>query len=160
MLWLLRESKHSLLITCGEAHGQLGSRFLKDSNPELFQELNNHTFILQLGHRGYGKYTSYKLPVPRAFKDFIEKETGFSEQNDGGRTDICVLCDTVSGANLSIGYYNERNSSEEVLSYNEWKHTLDLVRAMLKEHPRSPLKRYPLEPTLPCEATSSQDVTI
>ena len=159
MLWLLRSSGHSLLITCGEEHGQLGSRFLKDSNPELFQEINDHTFILQLSHRGYGKYTSYNLPVPQAFKDFIEKKTKFSEQDDGGQTDICVLCDTVSGANLSIGYYNER-SPGEVLNYNKWKHTLDLVREMLKEHPGRPFKRYPLEQTPPREATSSQDVTI
>ncbi len=49
ILWILRQDKgfgHSILITDGEEHGQRASNWLRDSHPQLFQELNQkHQFI-------------------------------------------------------------------------------------------------------------------
>lgn len=141
MLWLLRSSGHSLLITDGEERGQIGARYLRDSDPELFRELNGHSFILQLDRRGGSDYKLYDVPVTDEFRDYIEAETGFTRAFGSGRTDIIVLCESVCGANLSVGYVHEHHS-EELLRLEEWKNTLSIVRRMLAK----PLKRYPIRP--------------
>ncbi|MBQ6455170.1 MAG: hypothetical protein IJJ32_03670 [Eggerthellaceae bacterium] len=140
MLWLLRKSGHSLLLLDGEEHGQIGSHFLKKSNPELFEEINAHTFMVQLDRQNGSDYKTYQLPVPRAFVDFVERETGYSLSESTGRTDIQVLCENVSGVNLSIGFYDEHKPTER-LCLAEWEHTLSIVRTMIAK----PLSRYPLE---------------
>lgn len=139
ILWLLRNSGHSLLITDGEEHGQRGAHYLCEEYPELFRELNKHSFILQLDRRNGNDYKCYSLPVTKKFLRYIEEETGFVRAESPGRTDIVALCDTVCGANLSVGYRNE-HTAEETLCVSEWLHTLDVVRRMLEK----PLKRYPV----------------
>ena len=140
MLWLLRNSGHSLLLLDGEEHGQIGSHFLKESNPELFAEINAHTFMVQLDRQNGSDYKTYQLPVPRAFVDFVERETGYTLSESTGRTDIQVLCENVSGVNLSVGFYDEHKPTER-LCLEEWEHTLAVVRTMIAK----PLSRYPLE---------------
>lgn len=140
MLWLLRNSGHSLLLLDGEEHGQIGSHFLKESNPELFAEINAHTFMVQLDRQNASDYKTYQLPVPQAFTDYIERETGYALSESTGRTDIQVLCESVSGVNLSVGFHDEHKPTER-LCLAEWEHTLRIVRAMVAK----PLTRYPLE---------------
>ena len=139
ILWLMRESGHSLLLLDGEEHGQIGSHFLKESNPELFAEINAHTFMVQVDRQGASDYKTYQLPVPQEFIEFVERETGFALSTSTGRTDIGVLCEDVSGVNLSVGFYDEHRPTERVC-LEEWEHTLGIVRSMLAK----PLKRYPL----------------
>ena len=139
MLWLLRNSGHSLLILDGEEHGQIGAKYLRSEFRDLFDELNNHSFMLQLDRRGSHDYKCYYLDVPEEFKTFIENSTGYELSISGGFTDICTLCETVSGVNLSIGYYNE-HTREEKLVYEEWLHTFELVKGMMGQ----PMKRYEL----------------
>ena len=53
---------------------------------------------------------------------------------------LSVLCETVCGVNLSVGYYHE-HGPEESFVYGEWAHTLEIVRAMLKKE----LRRFPMK---------------
>jgi len=132
MLWLLKDLGHSLLILDGEEHGQVGAHFLQESNPVLFEEINNHSFMLQLDRRGSHDYKYYKLPVTEQFISYIEQETGYELATGKGRTDIGVLCTRICGVNLSVGYYDEHKPEEKVV-IDEWLHTLDIVRKMLKK---------------------------
>ena len=139
MLWALRESGHSLLVTDGEEHGQIGAHFLRDEHPEVFAELQTHAFMVQLDRRGASDYKCYELPVTPEFLAYVEAEAGYVRAEGKGRTDIQVLCGDVCGVNLSVGYYDEHKPEERVC-LAEWQHTLDVVRAMLAK----PLRRFPL----------------
>jgi hypothetical protein len=136
MLWLLRDSGHSLLILDGEEHGARGSEFLKRECREIFEEIIAHSV---LDRRGSSDYKFYKLPVSQEFRNYIESETGYHDAGTESRTDIVVLCETVCGVNLSVGYYDEHGPNESFV-YEEWAHTLDIVRKMLNKE----LRRYPL----------------
>ena len=141
MLWLLRNSGHSLLVLDGEEHGQIGAHFLEASNPRLFDEINRHTFMLQLDRRGASDYKTYGIPVTADFLSFIERETGYVRTEGTGKTDIGTLCRDVCGVNLSVGYYNEHHP-EETLVVAEWERTLNIVRTMLdKDLARFPVAR-------------------
>ena len=139
MLWLLRDTGHSLLILDGEEHGQVGAHFLEKNDPALFGEINTHSFILQLDRRGSRDLCFYKLPVSEPFQRFIADSTGYVSVSGPGRTDICALCTDVCGVNLSVGYYDE-HKPEETLAVEEWRHTLHVVQKLLDQ----PLKRYAL----------------
>ena len=139
MLWAMRKSGHSLLVTDGEEHGQIGAHFLRDSCPEVFAELQAHAFMVQLDRRGASDYKCYELPVTPEFLAYVEAETGYVRAEGKGRTDIQVLCGDVCGVNLSVGYYDEHKPEERVC-LAEWQHSLDVVRAMLAK----PLARFPL----------------
>ncbi len=137
MLWLLRNSGHSLLILDGEEAHQRGAFFLKENDPELFAEINSHTFIIELDRRGFAEFRTYLIPVTKAFVSFIKKETGFYSVPGQGRTDIVVLCEEICGVNLSVGYEREHHP-DETLNVSDWKNTLNVVRKMTGK----PLKRY------------------
>ena len=137
MLWLLRKSGHSLLILDGEEHGQVGANFLKDSDPELMDEINAHSFMLQLDRRNSSDYRVYDLPVTDEFRKYVEAETDYALAEGKGRTDIIPLCRDICAVNLSVGYYNE-HTPQEYVTIDEWKHTLELVRKMLAKE----LKQY------------------
>lgn len=140
MLWLLRDTGHSLLIVDGEEVGQIGSRHIRDNYPEIFDELNRHSYMIQLDRRGHMNYKIYDLPVPKDFISFIENSTGYKNAGKLSRTDIVVLCRDVSGVNLSIGYYDEHTPNERLV-FEEWLHTLTVVEELL----RPEQKRYPLK---------------
>lgn len=140
ILWLLRNSGHSLLILDGEEHGQIGAKYLKESNPVLFDEINSHSFILQFDRQGSNDYRYYDIPVSHDFITYIEKETGYLLAEGKGRTDIIVLCRDICGVNLSIGYYDEHKPSEKLV-VSEWLNTLEIARGMLEKK----LKRYVIE---------------
>ena len=140
MLWLLRNSGHSLLILNGEEHGQKGAHYLQESSPELFDEINDHSFIIQLDRRGSRDYKFYHLPVTSEFEKYVVEGTGYECAGTTSRTDICVLCEKICGVNLSVGYYNEHHP-EEFLRYDEWLGTYQIVKRMVEE----PLKQYLLE---------------
>ncbi|MBQ4071234.1 MAG: hypothetical protein IJD51_02305 [Clostridia bacterium] len=139
MLWMLRDSGHSLLLVDGEECGQIGSNHIRSDYPEIFDELNGHSYMIQLDRREHRNYKVYNLPVSDEFIDFVEGETGFYNAGRASRTDIIVLCRDVCGVNLSIGYYNEHTSSES-LNFDEWFSTLELVERILAKKQ----ERYPL----------------
>ncbi|MBR5095465.1 MAG: hypothetical protein IK095_10235 [Oscillospiraceae bacterium] len=139
ILWLLRDMGHSLLILDGEEHGQIGSHYLKEQDPELFREINEHSYIVQFDRRGSSDLRFYSLPVTGAFVSFIREKTGYQDVTGPGRTDIVALCRDVCGVNLSVGYYREHHA-DEILAVEEWRHTLHIAREMLS----GPQERYPL----------------
>lgn len=132
ILYLLRNSGHSILIVDGEEHGQVGSNFLKRENKDIYDEINNHCYALQFDRRNKGDYKCYNIPVTVNFKDFIETNLGFSDAGKKSRTDIVVLCDKICGANLSIGYYDEHTRFES-LEYKTWLKTYKKVSQMLEK---------------------------
>lgn len=139
ILYLLKDMGHSLLITNGEELHCLGSYAIKAFYPELYAELNEHQYIIQFDRQRSHDYKVYNIPVSLEFKNFIEKNTGYSEPDKRSNTDITVLCSKICGVNLSIGYYRE-HKHDEYLVYDEWKHTLDIARKMLEgKQPKFPL---------------------
>ena len=139
ILWLLRDSGHSLIILDGEEHGAQGSEFLKREHKELFNEVNAHSFIVQLDRRGTDDYKFYNLPISPKFRAYIESETGYKDAGRDSRTDIVVLCEDVCGVNFSVGYYDEHTPDESFV-YEEWENTFFTVQKMLEKK----LIRYPL----------------
>ena len=139
ILWLLKDSGHSLLILDGEEYGQIGSEHIRDSYKELYNEINDHSYIIQLDRRGSIDYKVYKLPVTAEFLRFIEDKTGYIDAGNKSFTDIVALCQTVCGVNLSVGYYNEHTEREEIV-FDEWYNTLLVVDRLISEKQ----KRFPL----------------
>ncbi len=142
ILWLLRDMGHSLLILDGEEVGQLGSRYLARHDPKLFQEINDHSFILQFDRRGSRDLRFYDLPITDEFLDYIRTQTGYEAVKSPGRTDIVALCRRICGVNLSVGYYNEHHP-EETLVVEEWRHTLHTARGLLERPQKQYLLRAP-----------------
>ena len=140
ILWLLRESGHSLLVLDGEEYGSVAAHHIEEELPELFAELNAHAYVVEVDRRQDRNYKVYDLPVTQEFRAFIEDATGYREADRRSSTDIRVLCRDICGVNLSIGYYNE-HTEEEYLVVDEWYRTLTLLEAMLAP----PQRKYLLE---------------
>ena len=139
ILWQLRESGHSLLITNDEEIGCVGSLTLREKNPALFAELNTHSYMLQFDRRNATDYKVYDIPVTEEFHEFIRLGTGYTEAGRNSSTDIRHLCRDICGANLSVGYYGEHMGNEHLV-FDEWQHTLDTARKLLAPAQ----KKYPL----------------
>ena len=140
ILWLLKNSGHSLLVTNNEEIGSLGAANIRDIHKELFEELNDHQYILEFDRRHAKDYKVYDIPVTDEFKSFIEDSTGYTEADKYSSTDITRLCGKICGVNLSVGYYRE-HEPEEYLVFSEWMNTLNVAREMLKgEQRKFPLK--------------------
>lgn len=141
ILWLLRDLGHSLIVTDGEELGGEGSRWLRDANQDIFDEINNrHRFVLEFDRRNGRDFKCYRVGTPE-FRKYIREMTNYKEPDQSSFTDICLLCGKVPGANLSIGFRNE-HSNLECLVVSEWQHTLDLCRQWLSG-PKLPRFRIP-----------------
>lgn len=130
MLWIFKDSGHSLLITDGEEHGRIGSNWLISENKDIADSINqNHQFLIQLDRRNRTDFKCYDVGTDE-FRNFIEEHTGYLEPDRHSFTDICTLCKKICGVNFSIGYYNE-HSKNETLNIQEWLNTLNVVRKLL-----------------------------
>ena len=136
ILWLLRNSGHSLLITDGEEDGCLGSTWLSNHNPDISERINAHQFMIQVDRRNSRDFKCYEVGTPE-FREFIQAETGYTEPDRKSRTDIVELCKTVCGVNFSIGYYDEHKETERLV-VDEWLHTLNMLTGFLAKE----LKRF------------------
>jgi hypothetical protein len=140
ILWLLKDLGHSILITNGEEGGLVGSRWLRNENPDIFDEINStHQFAVQFDRRNSSDYKCYSVGTA-AFRDYIGKMTGYSEPDRKSSTDIVILSDRIAGVNLSIGYRKEHTEMEHLVM-DDWQHTLDICRSWLSEND---LPRFPL----------------
>ena len=140
MLWLLRNSGHSLLICDGEECGEIGSGYLIDNFPDLTAELNDHCYFLELDHPGKNGFKTCGLPVTDEFCNYLTEQTGLQNDGSHSKTDIINLCRRICGANLTVGYY-KLHSKDEYVVYDDWFHTLQVVRTLLqKEQPKFMLK--------------------
>jgi len=131
ILYLLKNSGHSLLILDGEEHGQLGAHFLQDNYPEIFEEINQHQYALQFDRQGNSDFKCYDIPVCSEFKQHIKSTLNLRDAGKKSRTDIVVLCKNMCGANLSVGYYDEHTSCER-LCYKDWLKIYQKTAKMLK----------------------------
>lgn len=130
MIWLMKDLGHSILIVDGEEYGMKGSNFLMRENKDIAEKINkNHQFAIQLDRRNGRDFKCYGVGTNQ-FRNYVEQITGYQEPNRQSYTDICVLCQEVTGVNLSIGYHNEHTLSE-YLVLAEWKHTLEICRMWL-----------------------------
>ncbi|MEJ5365406.1 MAG: hypothetical protein WHS86_09915 [Desulfosoma sp.] len=142
ILWLLKDSGHSLLVTDGEEKGQLGSWFLVEECPDIYDEINEtHGFMVEFDRRNAADFKCYDVGTDD-FRSYVASVTGYAEPDRRAFTDICTLCRDICGVNLSVGYYHE-HSAQEYLSIREWRHTLDLCRSWLGS---ADLPRFALEP--------------
>jgi len=142
ILWLLKESGHNLLITDGEEHGQIGAKWLINSNEDIAEIIHNSAFIIQFDRRNGKDYKFYDIPVSEEFEKYIKQETGYTNAGRSSFTDIVSLCNSrksCCGVNISVGYYNE-HSDNETLNIDEWSNTLAITKRMLEKS----LKRFPL----------------
>lgn len=131
MVWLMRNSGHSLLITGGEEIGGIASNFIVKSQPDIYGEINKkHAFVVQLDRRNAKDFKCYDV----GSKDFRAHITSqlkdYNEPDRSSFTDISFLCTDICGVNLSVGYYNE-HSPEEYLVVSEWLNTLNHIRTWL-----------------------------
>ncbi len=139
MLWELRDCGHSILIVDGEEHGKHGARYLKKSNPKLFHELNQHSYMIEFDWQGTDCCLFNQVDNTRKFKKYIENELGFTDSKAKGGTDLAVLCRNICGVNLGVGYHGW-HTSKETLVVSEWENTLTKVSEFLKRsQPRFPV---------------------
>lgn len=139
ILWLLRNSGHSILITDGEEHGRIGSFWLMNNHTDIADRLNNHRFLIQFDRRNARDFKCYNVGTDE-FRTFIQKETGYTEPDRNSSTDIVTLCRDICGVNVSVGYYNE-HTTEENINIKEWMYTFTTLSALLK---LTPLHQFPL----------------
>ncbi|MCL1795150.1 MAG: hypothetical protein FWG34_14960 [Oscillospiraceae bacterium] len=133
MLWLLKDSGHSLLITDGEEHGQKGSEWLIKNNRDIAEKINfNHQFMIQLDRKNKNDFKCYQVGTDE-FRAFVKNKTGYKEPDKSSSTDICVLCKNICGVNFSVGYYNEHGCDEK-LNVREWLNTYCMVKELLAEN--------------------------
>lgn len=133
ILWLLRNSGHSLLITDGEEKERIGSKFLMANHPEIADELNSHQFMVQFDRKNATDFKTYEVGTLE-FRKYIETKTGFKHMTDGGYTDIVTLCTKICGVNFSVGYYYP-HTSKETLVYSQWEATYKMAQKLLGINP-------------------------
>jgi hypothetical protein len=139
ILWELRNSGHSLLLTCGEEQHGLAAHAIANSPQyrELHGEISRHCFIVEFDRRGGSDLVYYDVGTPE-FAAYCACETGYSEAQ-GTFTDICELNATVAAVNVSCGYHDE-HWPRETLNLAEWHSTLAIARRWLAQNP---LPRFP-----------------
>ncbi len=151
MLWALRDSGHSLLLVDGEEHGKRGAAYLRSSAPKLYRALNRHRFMLELDWVGNGTCLFNQVYNTNRFRQYIFHALGCTGAQNSGGCDLQVLCRSICGANIGIGYHNY-HSAKECISLSEWERTLTQLTAFLGQpQPRfrvqafSPLRRLLLK---------------
>lgn len=136
MLWALRHSGHSLLLTDGEEKGKIAVKYLRKKHRALFRELNRHRFMLALDWQGTGGCLYNQVDNTDAFKRYVTSILEFREDQAKGGCDLQFLCHRICGTNVGVGYHNYHRPGE-YLSLSEWENTLTRLRSLLeKEQPR------------------------
>lgn len=129
ILWLLRNSGHSLLILDGEEEGCRGSKkFIRDGGNKIIEE---HNFVLGFDETGRRNFVTYHDNTKELVK-FIENYYGYHGYL-GNKSDIRVLCKNVPGVNISVGFY-DAHTSEESINTILWLETFTLTEKLLSEN--------------------------
>ncbi len=137
MLWKLKDSGHSILIVDGEEHGKIGARYIKKSNKKLFNELNNHCFMLELDHIFTNHICFNQVINSDKFKSYIMDATGFEDKKLQGGCDLQILSKRICGANIGIGY-QYYHTWKEKLVLADWENTYQVLESFLAK----PQERY------------------
>ncbi len=129
MVWALRNSGHSLLITDGEEKYGRGSFYLMDAYPEIADEINGNQFMVSFDHINGNEYKCYDVGS-EAFRRYVEAQTGYRDAGRSSYTDVCILSRDICGVNLSVGCRCDHLPCDE-LHVREWANTLHIVRRWL-----------------------------
>ncbi|MEQ8203589.1 MAG: hypothetical protein ABRQ31_07375 [Smithellaceae bacterium] len=129
MVWALRNSGHSLLITDGEEKCSRGSSHLMDVYQEIANEINKHQFMISFDHVNGNEYKFYDVGS-EDFRRYVEAQTGYRDAGRSSYTDICILSRDICGVNLSVGCRYDHLPCDE-LHVREWANTLHVVRKWL-----------------------------
>ena len=132
MLWVLRNSGHSLLVVDGEEKGKIGARYLRRSNKKLFRLLNSHFYMMELDWQGTGGCLYNQVENTQQFKDYIFEQTGFQDDAQKGGCDLQVLCQKVCGVNMGVGYHHYHKASE-TLDVAQWERTYRVLTEFLSK---------------------------
>ena len=131
MIWAFRESGNSILITDGEEIGGLGSKWIMEHNPDIADEINNHSFMIELDRKNGNEFKTYNVGT-EAFTHYIKQKTSYVNAGKDSYTDICTLCRDVCGVNISVGYYKPHLENSYV-NFLEWLNTYYLLSKLFKE---------------------------
>lgn len=130
MAWKLRNLGHSILIPNAEESGCVGSRFL--SKDRVWMDIvNNHRFAIEMDRMNDKDLVFYRVGSEK-FTEWCESKFKGYKKASGSFTDIGVLCETICGLNISIGYYGQHGDNE-ILKENEWQRTLSMMKNVLQE---------------------------
>lgn len=141
MLYALRDSGHSLLILGGEERGKKGAWYLRKKDPQLFQELNRHRFMIEFDWVGAGHCLFNQVDNSDRFKAYIQSNLNVRDSQKSGGCDLQVLCHKICGVNLSVGYHHV-HSPKETLVLSEWEDTYTRMCTFLQQsHPRFPIHK-------------------
>lgn len=132
ILWLMKDSGHSLLVLNGEESGMIGADYLIEHCPKIKEEINSHQFMVELDRRNAKDFKCYNVGTPE-FREYLKTELkGYKEPDVYSFTDIVTLCHNIPGVNLSVGYYNE-HTGKEYINVNEWYDTFATVKQWLSK---------------------------
>ena len=138
ILWLLKDSGHSILVLDGEESGMAGSRWLM-SDKDMADIVNSHNFVVQLDKSGENEFKCYNVGSPE-FIQYVQESTGYIPLPNTSYTDIVTLCRDICGVNFSVGYFNEHTDREE-LNIDFWLKTYFTIKFWLEK----PQKKFVLE---------------
>lgn len=134
MLWLLRETGHSLLICDVEEIGGVGARSAAES---LADEIAKHQFAIEIDRAGDQEMVFYNVSTPE-FEQYMQERTGF-RIGTGSYTDIKDVCraGNICGVNLAAGYLFQ-HTDKEMFFFDFWLRTFQAVLeiAVLEDLPR------------------------
>ena len=131
MIWTFRESGNSILITDGEEIGGLGSKWIMENNPDIADEINNHSFMIELDRKNGNEFKTYNVGT-EVFDNYIKQKTGYVNAGKDSYTDICTLCRDICGVNISVGYYKPHLENSYV-NFAEWLNTYYIINELFKE---------------------------
>lgn len=139
ILYLLKDSGHSLLIVDGEELGGLGSKWLMDIHSDIANEINQHQFMIEFDLPGEMSYKTYNVGSDELC-ELIENHYLYDKLPNFSYTDICTLARDICGVNLAVGY-GRQHSSSEYISIKEWYRTYKLTKLLLEETELPKFKR-------------------
>ena len=129
IVWLLKDSGNSILITDNEEIGALSARN-KMANEDIRKLINSHRYMLQFDLKGKKEFKCYGAGSDD-FKVMLEIKTKYDMLPNYSFTDISVLGQDICGANLSVGYKNE-HTPKESLNKRDWYNTYKIAKKLSK----------------------------
>jgi hypothetical protein len=146
LMWLMRNSGHSILITDEEERGGHGAKAAAATIPQMLKE---HLFAIQVDRMNDQEMVFYNVGTDE-FKKWMVEQTAITLRNKQGfrvdigtYTDIVDVCQAagICGVNLAAGYWGQ-HTEQEHFNYDAWLRTLNVVRRLC--HDPVELRRFEL----------------
>jgi hypothetical protein len=148
MLWLLRDSGHSILICDVEEVGGVGA---KSAAKDLAVEISQHQFAIEIDRNGDQEMVFYDVSS-QEFETFMRENSGFAIRT-GSYTDIKDVCKAggICGVNMAAGYLFQ-HSDKEMFFLDFWYRTWEVVKRLAESEN---LPRFELPKAKPAALVSS-----